>query len=75
MQQEMPGYKADITLENGVFIFRVPEETLFQSYYDAVFGAASGCISRIRNLEVDLEFSVKSRNQERDFRLLKSLQV
>jgi hypothetical protein len=71
LQQELPGYKADITLENGVLVFRVPQGKAFQPYYESVFAAASACIGRIRNQEIDLAFSVKSPNQERDFCLLK----
>jgi hypothetical protein len=71
LQQEMPGFKADIRLENGVLVLRVPEGKAFEPYYDAVFAATSACIGRIRSQEVDLAFSVKSPNQERDFRLIK----
>lgn len=71
LQQEMPGYKADVKLEDGVLVFRVPEGKAFEPYYEAVFVGTSACIGRIRNQEVDLTFSVKSPNQERDFRLLK----
>lgn len=71
LQQEMPVYKADMTLENGVLVFGVPDGKVFQPYYDAVFAAASACISRLRNQEIDLAFSVKSPNRERDFHLVK----
>lgn len=33
--------------------------------------AVTGSISRIRNREIDLEFTIRSKNQEHDFSIIK----
>jgi len=71
LQQELPAYREVLKLQLGKFVFSVPEETPFQSYYESVFVAVSAATGRIRNREYDLDFNVWSKNQERDFKILK----
>ena len=71
LQQELPAYREMLKLQLGKFIFSVPEEAPFQSYYESVFAAVSAATGRIRNREYDLDFNVWSKNQERDFKILK----
>jgi hypothetical protein len=71
LQQELPGYKDELALKSGTFVFTLPAGLAFQSYYEGLFAAVSACVSRIRNRESDLDFKVWSPNQERDFTILK----
>ena len=69
LAQELPAYRGAVSVSGGKLVFRVPEGRAFQPYYDAVFAAVNGCIARIRNRECDLDFSVQSAVQERDFKI------
>lgn len=71
LQQELLRYRETLALQAGKFVFNVPEGTPFQPHYEAVFADASACVGRIRNREFDLDFKVWSKNQERDFKILK----
>ena len=71
LQQELPVYKNDMSLKGPVILFHLPEGQAFQPYFENLFTAVSGCTSRIRNREYDLDFKVWSPNQERDFKILK----
>jgi hypothetical protein len=73
LQQELPGYKDQMALKAGKFVFTLPEGTAFQPWYESVFAEVSACTGRIRNREYDLDFKVWSPNQERDFKILKKV--
>ncbi|HTD99026.1 MAG TPA: hypothetical protein VK668_07045 [Mucilaginibacter sp.] len=71
LQQELPEYRAALSLKAGKFVFTLPEGLAFQPFYEKLFAAVSACTGRIRNREYDLDFKVWSPNQERDFTVLK----
>lgn len=71
LQQELRTYRETLKLQAGKFVFIVPDENPFQPYYEAVFAAVSASAGRILNREFDLDFKVWSKNQERDFKILK----
>lgn len=71
LQQELPQFKADISLIGNTIEFQVAEGQIFQTYYDKVHQAVGLSINRIRNRDFDLDFTVKSKNQERDFKIYK----
>ncbi|RFZ90069.1 hypothetical protein D0C36_22775 [Mucilaginibacter conchicola] len=71
LKQEMPKHGNDLRLDDGVFVFRMPEGQSFQSYYEEIHEAVKAHIERIRRRETDLSFKVWSPYQERDFKILK----
>lgn len=71
LQQELPAYKEMLRLNKEQFIFSVPDVTGFQPFYEKLFAEVNTCIGRVRNREVDLDFKVWSKYQERDFTILK----
>ena len=71
LAQELPAYKEVLAVSGGKLVFRVPAGQVFQPFYEAVFAAVNSCVSRIRNREWDLDFSVQSAMQERDFKIMK----
>jgi hypothetical protein len=41
LQQELPGYKAQVVLKAGKFVFTLPDGTAFQPWYESLFSAIS----------------------------------
>jgi len=75
LEQELPQYKGVLAVNGNMLLFTVPADQTFQSYYESLHAAVTACIARIRNLECDLDFTVRSPNQERDFKIYKPVAV
>jgi hypothetical protein len=75
LEQELPQYKGVLTVSGNLLLFTVPVSDTFQPYYESLHAAVTACIARIRNLEYDLDFTVRSANQERDFKVYKPVSV
>jgi hypothetical protein len=72
LQQELPQeYWEQIRLTNEKFIITVPDTTNFQPVYELLHPIIVSCINRVRSRDMDLDFTVRSKNQERDFKILK----
>jgi hypothetical protein len=71
LQRELPQYKGGLSVNGNVLFFTVPAGQTFQPYYESLHTAVTTCIARIRNREYDLDFTVRSPNQQRDFKLYK----
>ena len=72
LQQEMPDdYRANIKLNGEKLIITIPETANFGQTYEALHQTITDNINRIRSREIDLEFTIRSKNQERDFKILK----
>ncbi len=73
LQQELPEHKAQITAANGRIIFEIETSGQFQQVYDQLNALINACVLRIRNREIDLDFTIKAKNQERDFKIIKTV--
>jgi len=72
LQQEMPeDYRANIKLNGEKLIITIPETANFGQTYEILHQTIAENIDRIRSREIDLEFTIRSKNQERDFKILK----
>jgi len=72
LQQELPeDYRQLIRLSGEKLIVSLPETANFSQAYDVLYKTITNSIGRIRNREIDLEFTIWSKNQERDFKILK----
>ncbi|EHQ24681.1 hypothetical protein [Mucilaginibacter paludis] len=72
LHQELPQqYREQIRLTDEKFIVTVPDTSNFQSVYELLHPTIVSCINRVRNRDMDLEFTIRSKNQERDFKILK----
>lgn len=72
LKQELPeNYRQCISLENDRFIVSISDDMNFGPVYNDTFELINSNINRIRNRELELDFTVKSKNQERDFKILK----
>lgn len=71
LQQELPDYQQHTKVTNGKFIITISDMANFQRTYEDLHQAIVNSINRIRNRDIDLEFTVKSENQERDFTIFK----
>lgn len=72
LQQELPEkYRAHIKLADERLVITLPGEESFQQDYEALHQTIVSSINRIRNRDTDLDFTVKSVYQERDFKIVK----
>lgn len=72
LQQELPEiHREHIKLTGEKLVLFVPGKINFDQTYESLHQTIVNCISRIRNREIDLEFTIKSKVQERDFKILK----
>jgi hypothetical protein len=72
LQQELPeDYRQHIKLSGEKIIIPLPDTVNFSQAYEVLHPAITSSIGRIRNREIDLEFTIRSKNQERDFKILK----
>lgn len=69
LKQELPNYQTDISLVKDRFVVTIPESKPFNDAYEDLHLKVSNSIQRIRNREKMLEFTIKSKFQERDFTL------
>jgi len=72
LQQELPeDYRESIKLNGENLVITIPETANFGQTYEILHQKIAENINRIRSREIDLEFTVRSKNQERDFKILK----
>jgi chitinase len=72
LQQELTEkYREHIKLAGEKLVITLPDEGSFQLGYEALHQTIVSSISRIRSRDIDLDFTVKSVCQERDFKILK----
>lgn len=71
LQQELPQHKDSIQAVNGRIIVTLTDNCNFQQAYELLHPNFLTCIGRIRNRAIDLEFTIRSASQERDFKILK----
>lgn len=71
LKQELPKYQDQLDIIDGRLVFVVPENTAFQAYYERVFASVSECVGGVRKRKRDIDFTVRSPIQERDFRIIK----
>jgi hypothetical protein len=71
LKQELPEYQEHLEMTNGRLIVAVPAELAFQPFYEKVMASVTTAITRIRTRKADIEFSVRSCHQQRDFKILK----
>ncbi|WPU96919.1 hypothetical protein SNE25_15465 [Mucilaginibacter sabulilitoris] len=48
-----------------------PVDTAFQPYYEKLFTSVSECVGRVKNRKKDIDFTLQSPVQARDFRIIK----
>jgi hypothetical protein len=72
LTQELPQpYSQLITVKDSVIIVVIPEGTTFNNGYAILYPAIEASVQRIRNREFDLNFTIWTTNQTRDFRIYK----
>ena len=72
LQQELPeDYREHVCVINEKLIITIPDSVNFHQVYNTLHQAVVASISRIRSRDIDLEFTIKSKNQERDFKICK----
>jgi hypothetical protein len=72
LQQELPEiYREHIKLTDERLIISIADTASFSQAYETLQEAITVCIDRIRNREIDLEFTIQSTIQRRDFKILK----
>jgi hypothetical protein len=71
LKQELPEYREQLEMTNGRLIVAVPAELSFQPFYEQVLASVTTAITRIRTRKADIEFTVRSSHQQRDFKILK----
>jgi hypothetical protein len=72
LQQELPEkYREHIQLAGEKLVITLPDEGSFQQDYEALHQTIVSSIGRIRNRDIDLDFTVRLVAQERDFKILK----
>lgn len=71
LQQELPQFKQDMRISGALIRFTLPEGQAFQPYFEAVQQGVTASVNRIRKRESDLNFSVFTKTQERDFKIRK----
>lgn len=71
LQQELSEtYREHIQVSSEKLIITIPDTANFSQAYEVLQETIVGSINRIRNREIDLEFTIRSINQERDFKIL-----
>lgn len=75
LKQELPApYNELINIEDDRIVISLPDNGKpFNANYEEVFNMVNENVARIRNREYDLDFTVKTANQLRDFRIYKKL--
>lgn len=73
LKQELPPLYNDlISIEDEAIVITLPDNGKpFNTNYDIVFALINEQVQRIRNRECDLNFTVKTANQLRDFKIYK----
>jgi hypothetical protein len=72
LQQELTEkYREHIKLTGERLVITIPDQGSFQQDYEALHQTIVSSIDRIRNRDIDLDFTVRSVAQERDFKILK----
>ena len=72
LQQELPEtYREYIQVSKEKLIIAIPDTVNFNQVYETLQETITDCINRIRNRDIDLEFTIRSVTQERDFKILK----
>lgn len=70
LKQELPDLQDWLELKNGKVIISVPAGQAFPPFYEKVFNSVTAATTRIRKREKDIDFTVRSPVQERDFKIL-----
>jgi hypothetical protein len=71
LQQELPeDYRDHIKLAGEKLIVNVPDAN-FSQVYESLHQTIISSIDRVRVRQIDLEFTIRSTIQERDFKILK----
>ena len=71
LQQELPEiYREHIKLNGQKLVVVIPDTVNFSQAYESLLEIITDSINRIRNREMDLEFTIRSTIQERDFKIL-----
>jgi len=72
LQQELPDdYRKHIQLNGERLIVHLPDCGNFEQSYEYLYNTIVSCAARIRNRDIDIEFTIKSAHQERDFTIRK----
>lgn len=71
LKKELPAYQDQLDITDGRLVFVVPQNAKFQPYYEELFTSVSECVDRVRNRKRDIDFTVRSLVQERDYRIIK----
>lgn len=71
LKQELPEYSDQLAVKSGRLIVTVPPDAAFAPVFEHLFNTVDAAITRIRNRKTDIEFTVRSPTQERDFKILK----
>ncbi|MCO5934758.1 hypothetical protein NAF17_04335 [Mucilaginibacter sp. RB4R14] len=72
LKQELPErYKNLIRLTDGKFVITLLADAVFESDYRLLHEAILTSINRVRKREFDLDFTVTTNYQARDFRIIK----
>ena len=74
LQQELPeAYREHIKLTDERLVISIADTTDFNRVYENLYEIITSSIDRIRNREMDLEFTIQSTIQRRDFKIWKQL--
>jgi hypothetical protein len=72
LQQELPEiYRKHIKQTDERLVISIAETDNFNQVYEILQETIAVCIDRIRNREIDLEFTIQSTIQRRDFKIWK----
>lgn len=71
LQQELPEWRDRLMIMGGKLVINIAATETFQPTFELINHAINNSMSRVRNRETDLEFTVKSTAQERDFKIFK----
>lgn len=70
LQQELPEtYREHIKLSGEKLVISIADTANFSEVYETLHETIVGSINRIRNRDIDLEFTIQSTIQERDFKI------
>lgn len=74
LQQELPEiYRGNIKVIDERVVISIADTSDFNRIYETLQEIIAGSIDRIRNREIDLEFTIQSTIQRRDFKIWKQL--
>ncbi|MES2265606.1 MAG: hypothetical protein V4520_02520 [Bacteroidota bacterium] len=72
LKQELPNaYRESITVDNDVFVITVPDDIGFNDLFSELHESIVASIERVRKRDYDLNFTIKSTRQLRDFTILR----